>query len=159
MRDFISTNKRARGAAAVGRIADLSPIEVASVLYFRMWNDGQNGLAQIKRDFISTLGSDDGQTAFWAFDNLCQHCSHYSRRPLMRHQLKCNCLCADESCFANLIQAAGEGEREDAALMASLIIRPDLALPMADLAQQVAISFQRLINAVPDENIRSQTLH
>jgi hypothetical protein len=43
--------------------------------------------------------------------------------------------------------------------MASLIVRPDLALPLADLAQQVAIAFQRLIDAAPEVTPKDTTLH
>jgi hypothetical protein len=159
MRDLTNHNHSRRGGATVGQIADLTPVEAASVLYLRMWGEGENGIRQIEHDFTTSLGINDGQAAFWAFESLCQNCTIYGRRPLMRHQLRCNCLGADESCFANLIGAAGEGAREDAALMASLIVRPDLALPLADLAQQVAIAFQRLIDAAPEVTPKDTTLH
>lgn len=148
-----------RGGATVGHLTDLSAIEAAAVLYLRMWGEGDQGIRQIQRDFTTILGGPDGQLAFLAFDSLCQNCANYGRRPLMRHQLKCNCLGADENCFANLIGAAGDGAREDAAIMAALIVRPDLAFALADLAQQVAITFQRLIHAAPLAAPIKTTLH
>ncbi|OUD09741.1 hypothetical protein BVC71_07880 [Marivivens niveibacter] len=145
MSDLSNTPHTPRGGAPVGKMADLDPVEAAAVLYFRMWCDGANGADRLRMDFLSTLGIDQGEAALGAFNELCQSCTTYGRRPLMRHSLTCSCLGADESCFANLVALAGEGAREDAALIASLIVRADLALPMADLAQQVGIAFRRMM--------------
>lgn len=134
-----------RGGAPVGHMSDLDPIEAAAVLYLRMWSDGQIGQDRMTRDFETAFGTAAGRDAMSAFDALCSHCARYGRRPLMRHALTCSCLGADECCFANLIALAGEGEREDAALVASLIVRPDLALGVADLAQEVALNFRRMV--------------
>ena len=128
-------------------MSDLDPVEAAAVLYFRMWCDGEKAADRLRMDFLSTLGINHGEAALDAFEQLCRNCMQYGRRPLMRHSLTCSCLGADESCFANLVALAGEGAREDAALIASLIVRADLALPMADLAQQVGISFRRMMNS------------
>lgn len=150
-------SKTTRGGTAVGQLSDLDPIEAAAVLYLRLWSDGESGHERLRADFIGSLGLTHGRAALGAFDDLCLHCARYGRRPLMRHALSCSCLGADECCFANLVALAGEGEREDAAMIASLIVRPDLALPMADLAQEVALAFRRMLHTADFTNL--PTLH
>ena len=44
----------------------------------------------------------------------------------MRHSIECRCLGGDEACFANLVATAAEGEREDALLMATLMVEPSV---------------------------------
>ena len=159
MTDMSNPPKAPRGGAPVGHLRDLDPIEAAAVLYFRMWCEGRSVRDRLASDFLSSLGPRYGHDALSAFDGLCDVCVRYGRRPLMRHALDCSCLGADESCFANLIVLAGEGEREDAALMASLIVRPDLALQTADMAEQVALSFRRMLHSAEHFSSTSRHVH
>ena len=52
----------------------------------------------------------------------------------MRHSVTCKCLGSDESCFANFIATATDGQREDAMLIATLLVRADMAPLVASLA-------------------------
>ncbi len=157
MSDMSNSPKAPRGGAPVGQLRDLDPIEAASVLYLRLWCEGETGRARLHQDFVTTLGPSQGEAAVGAFEDLCGLCTQCGRRPLMRHSMSCACLGADESCFANLIALAGEGEREDAALLASLIVRPGYALPVADLAASVALAFRQMM--VGAQLTTSPTLH
>ena len=138
-----------RGGAPVGFLTELSPVEVAAVLYLRLWSDGDVGRSQMYADFRQALGADYGRRQQAAFCELCEMCVEHGRRPLMRHHLTCTCLGADESCFANFIASAAEGSREDAILIATLIVRPDIAFGLVDLAQQVGLAFRRMVPAGP----------
>ena len=62
----------------------------------------------------------------------------------MRHGFECPCLGADESCFANLIVQAVDGDPEDAMLIASLLVRADMAHCAAALARDVGLALKRL---------------
>ncbi|GGE59835.1 hypothetical protein GCM10011517_29270 [Actibacterium pelagium] len=62
----------------------------------------------------------------------------------MRHELACQCLGADESCFANLIAEAAEGDPEDAMLIATLLVRADMAPCLAALARDVGLALKRM---------------
>ena len=77
-------------------------------------------------------------------DRLCSLCAAYGRRPLIRHGLKCACLGADENCFAQMIAAASEGAREDAMMLASLIVRPDFAPALASLSEELGLTLRRM---------------
>lgn len=133
-----------RGGASVGFMTELNPVEAAAVLYLRLWSEGDAGRARMRADFRMALGSDGGHRQHAAFCQLCELCVTHGRRPLMRHHLTCKCLGADESCFANFIASAAEGSREDAILIATLIVRADVAFGLADLAQQVGLAFRRM---------------
>jgi hypothetical protein len=145
-----------RGGAPVGMIDDLGPIESAAVLFLRLWSDGPTGREDVLIGFEAALGKSAGARATAEFAQLYDLCLHYGRRALVRHDVKCRCLGADESCFGTFLACAVEGASEDAALIATLIVRPDMALPLAGLAQSVGLSLLRVGKAsVPA--IRSKT--
>ncbi|MGX9356188.1 hypothetical protein ACS3SW_13810 [Roseobacteraceae bacterium S113] len=133
-----------RGGAPVGVVSDLDGIEAASVLYLRLWSDGTEAQTQVWNDFASGLGAVQGRHAPRCFEDLCALCTRHGRRPLMRHSVCCACLGADESCFANFIATAALGEREDAMLIATLLVRPDVAPVLTALAAEVGRAFKRM---------------
>ena len=132
----MSASNHHRGGAPVGFITELDGIEAASVIYLRLWCDGPDAQAKVWSDFAAELGPDRGQKALKSFEDLCSLCTTHGRRPLMHHSVNCKCLGADESCFANFIACAATGEREDAMLIATLLVRPDVAPLITDLAAE-----------------------
>ena len=58
----------------------------------------------------------------------CRSTAGHARRPLLGHALDCPCAGSDECVFARFVALAAEGAREEAVLMAALIVRADLAL-------------------------------
>ncbi|WP_113912434.1 hypothetical protein [Roseovarius dicentrarchi] len=131
-----------RGAATVGQLAHMEGLEAASVLYLRLWCDSARNRQSVRDDFAAALGADHGGAAADAWDALMELCSNYCRRPLMRHAVTCKCLGADESCFANFISAAASGAREDALLMATLIVRADMAPVFTSLACECGLALK-----------------
>lgn len=145
----MSGHGAARGGAPVGLVSDLDAIEAAAVLYLRQWHDGPHGQSRVFADFAGVLGHSAGRHSVESFAQICALCSNHGRRPLMRHARNCTCLGADEACFARFIGAAGEGEHEDAMLMATLLVRVDMAPILAGLARDFALALRRLHLAVP----------
>lgn len=133
-----------RGGAPVGYVAELDPIEAGAVMYLRLWCDGPESQAMVRDDFSRVLGAGHGREALKSLEQLCNLCVNYGRRPLMRHQVTCKCLGADESCFANFVAAASEGEHEDAMLIATILVRPDMAPSLVGLAQSVGLALKRM---------------
>lgn len=129
-----------RGSAPVGYVTELGPVEAGAVLYLRLWCDGPDAQAQVWNDFATALGPEKGGKALKSFEMLCDLCVRHGRRPLMRHHVSCKCLGADESCFANFVGYASEGEREDALLIATTIVRPDMAPALVGLAQDFGLA-------------------
>lgn len=158
----MSDNVQQRGGAPVGYLSDLNPVEAAAVLYLRMWSEGPESQAKMSRDIARILGSGAGKAALSAFDDLCSLCAHHGRRPLMRHSLKCGCIGADECCFANLVGAASDGDQEDAMLIATMIVRADMAPCLAGLAETFGLALKRMAlmhTATAPQNSTHTTLH
>ena len=160
-------DQQKRGGAPVGFISELEAVEAASVIYLRLWCDGPEAQSNVWNDFASMLGADRGRKALQSFEELCRLCSQHGRRPLMRHSVHCKCLGSDESCFANFIGAAATGEREDAMLIATLLVRPDVAPILTSLAADVGHALRQmklcaprqLSGATPDYPTKPTTLH
>lgn len=139
-------NASRRGGAPVGYLDEVSDIESSAVLYFRLWCNGPAAQSQMWNDFATSLGSDQGRVALKAFERLYGLIFMHRRRQLMRHDVACRCLGGDEAIFANFIAAATRGDREDAMLMASLLVRSDIAVTLTDLAQQFGLAIRRINN-------------
>lgn len=144
-----------RGGAPVGFVSELDKIEAASVIYLRLWCDGPESQSAVWNDLTSSLGSDRGRRAMTAFEDLCGLCARHGRRPLMRHSVDCKCLGADESCFANFIASAATGNREDAMMFATLLVRPDMAPVVTALAADFGHALMRMNLAAP-KDLRGQ---
>jgi len=152
--------KPCRGGAPVGHVTDLGPVEAGAVLYLRLWSEGRAGRDALARDFEVICGPAEGGRAARAFGDLCDLCARFGRRQLMRHGVTCRCLGADEGCFANLVAAAGAMEREDAMLLATLIVRPDVAPALVGLAETVGVTLYRMARRAETPHTgTSRTLH
>jgi len=136
-----------RGAAPVSHLGELSAIEASAVIYWRLWAEGAEGQRRVQLDFCDGLGDASGEEAVQALAGIADLCRRHGRRPLMRHGLGCKCVGADENCFANFIGYASECRREDAALIASLMVDPNLCLPLAAMAQTFGLALRRMILA------------
>ena len=133
-----------RGGTPVGLMAELDRIGAASVIYLRMWYTGPLSKTDVWNDFASILGLDHGRRTLKAFENLCSLCLQHGRRPLVRHAINCKCIGSDESCFAHLITTAANGEREDAILIATLLVRTDIAPLITSLATDFGLALMRM---------------
>jgi hypothetical protein len=140
-------------------IAELDAIEAASVIYLRLWSDGPDARMQVRKDFISALGQNQGDKAFHAFEQICSLCARHGRRPLMRHSVNCKCLGADESCFANFIATATDGDRDDAMLIATLLVRPDVAPIITACAFDFGIALSRMHLGAPRDYAAQNAQH
>lgn len=133
-----------RGAASVGRLADLDAVEAGAVLYLRLsWNNPQ-ALSALAADFSPVLGTAAGESAAANFHQLSSLCQSHARRALCPHALGCACLGADEACFAQMVASAAEGAREEALMMALLLVRADFAPLLAGLAQDAGLALRRM---------------
>jgi hypothetical protein len=133
-----------RGAAPVGMVTDLPPLEAGAVRYLRLWCGDKPSRDRVALDFAAALGPAAGAHACSTLAGLCDLCARYGRRPLMRHSQDCRCLGADESCLAHLVASAAEGSRDDAMLLASLLVRADMAMGLATLAEELGLSLKRM---------------
>ncbi len=133
-----------RGAAPVGYLQELPPVEMAAVLYLRAWCEGGAERQKIARDFRCVMGNEAGLAAVEDFDALMTTLLGRARRPLMRHGLACKCVGGDESAFAQMIAAAAAQDRDDAMLFAGALTKGDAAWAVVQIAGQLGQVFLRL---------------
>ena len=137
-------NQIYRGGAPVGYLSELNQLEQNAILFLRYWSQRSMADNDLQNKFWSNITYDLGITktrqAIDAFDEIFTLCVKYSRRPIMKHDLECKCIGGDESCFANIIGFAQEGELEDALLLASNLVAPKFAACLVTSARKFAES-------------------
>ncbi len=133
-----------RGAAPVGLLADLGAVEAEAVRCLRSWSDGPAAWERVCGDLVQALGPDRGRRAAEALEAICDMSLRHGRRPLMRRPAECRQFGADEACFAHMVAAASEGEREDALMIALVMLRPDISMPAVALAQEAGLALRLL---------------
>ena len=137
------------GGAPVGRMEFLDLEEYTIISFLRRWWDGDISRSHLNKELIINLGYAEGNLAFQSFKDLCEIIFHHGRRSLIRHQLDCNCVGADESCFAQLILRAANNYKEDAILIALLLVPPHLTSQTVSLSEKIGTAIKQLI--VSDE--------
>lgn len=138
----MSAHPRNPGGAAVGRLAELPPLERRVVRCVRLWSGGPPGKAALGEELAARHGRGAAGLA-GALDDLLETTVRYARRPLMGHALDCPCAGSDECVFARFVALAAEGAREEAVLIAALIVRADIALGLTALAESVGLGLMR----------------
>lgn len=133
-----------RGGVPVGHLSELPHVEAGAIACLRLWCDGAGSQARLWDGLAGALGAAHGKRALGAFEGLVGLIVAHGRRPLMRHHRDCICVGADEAAFAALIAAAADGEREDAMLLAALLVRPGVSPEVVELAGEFGLALRRM---------------
>jgi hypothetical protein len=131
------------GAAPVGRLAELPPLEREVIRCLRLWCAGPEGRGAVACELAARHGDGIGRGLAADFGDLVAIMAGHSRRPLVGHAPGCPYAGADECVFARLVALAAEGAREDAVLMAALMVRADLALTLTTRAEAIGLRLMR----------------
>ena len=132
------------GSEPVGRFADLAPAEGWWIRAFRQWN-GEAGV--LSEDMAGRFGATRAERILSRFGELMELLSVYARRPLAVQGMGSARLCSDEAVFALLCTTAAHGAREDAMMIACLMVRPDVAPIAVSLAQGLGLEVERGLRA------------
>jgi hypothetical protein len=135
----MNTHARSPGRVSVGQLSEQPAFEACIVTYLRLWADGEESQIRLQQMLIELCGPTRGvhMTKRWA--ELVALFAQFHRRSITHHALDYPRLGADEAWFANFMATAATGEREDALMLATLMIRHDIAPMLADLAQQFGL--------------------
>ena len=148
---MIPSKEHARGGATVGVLNALDAWESCVVLNLRLWCDSAEGQAQVRNAYRVSLPAECATRECCAFETLVMTVTAYAQRPLVRHDVSCVCMGADEGVFLHLIRTASEGHLNDAALIATLLVGPAQAERVALMAGQVG-ACARKIHARSEEH-------
>lgn len=130
------------GASAVGHLDQIPEQERWWVRALRLWCDGADGQAALRAQLADRLGHDGSETFFARFTDLVALILRHGRRPFLCHAGHCNCLGADEAVFALFCSQAVQ-DREEAMMIACLIVRADVAPIAVSLAQTLGLDLLR----------------
>lgn len=136
-----------RGGAAVGHLSELPQLEAATICYLRLYCAGAEGQAEL-RLALADIGAGPG--VIEDFGEVVRLMIDSARRPLQRRHLGCGCVSGDECAFAHMVACAALGLREDAMLLASLLVRPEAWMPLAMMAERVGLILAALHVPAPD---------
>ncbi|MHA3976976.1 hypothetical protein ACW9UR_04750 [Halovulum sp. GXIMD14794] len=128
-----------RGGAPVAVLDTLPPCEARAVTWLRLWCDGPEGQAQVWASASSSLGAGRATASLTAFERVLNLILEHGRRGLMRHSIGCGCVGADEAVFAQFLALTAKGEDEDAMMIASLLVRADMAPVLVGLGREAAL--------------------
>ena len=132
------------GAAPVGQLSDLAPLERRIVRSLRLLGHGETGRAALRMDLAASLGSDTAGAIGGRLEELLLSLMRHARRPVACHDIACPCVGGDEYALARFVSLAAEGDREDAMLLAALLVRTDIVHCLAPLAEEVGLRVGRL---------------
>jgi hypothetical protein len=138
----MSVAPRNPGGAAVGRLAELPPLERQVIRCVRLWSAGPGGQRTLQDELAPRYGPAAARLAA-DLGELLTATVRNARRPLMGHAVDCPCAGSDECVFARFVALAAEGAREEAVLIAALLVRADLALGLAALAERIGLGLMR----------------
>ena len=139
-----------RARAPTGHLDELHCTEAASVIYLRLWSEGDGAQAQIARDFNKDLGMIDGNKAFRALETLWQLLTIHKRRALTQYSLQCQYVGVDECCLENFINIAGEGKQADAILIAKLLVKTHVANFLTSCAPDFGLALKQMKLKTPE---------
>jgi hypothetical protein len=143
----MTPDHHARGGAAVAVLSKMDPWEANLVLNLRLWCEGPHGQEQVWTEFRRALPGPVAQRECRNFERLLHTLLDAAHRPLVRHDVSCACVGADECVFVNLVRMAADGHLTDAALIATLLAGPSHAEHIALLAGAVGACAQRMHQA------------
>lgn len=129
-----------RGAAPVGYLHELPTEDVRAIRLLRQWCGPVH--EDVTPQLIEDLGPEKAQLAAETLGQIATVMARYARRPLMRHSTSCDCVGGDEACFATLVSAASHGAREDAMMIACLMVRADFSPALVGLAEQLGLALR-----------------
>jgi hypothetical protein len=156
----MSIMQKFRGGAPVGRIDELPAVEMAAIVYFRLWCEGEATQRQILSDFNITFGAEIGNTYYGLFSEFSNVLVMNARRKLMHHGSGCQCFGGDESAIANMIAAAAVGDQHEAALLASHLVPASDAKQLIGPAEVIGLAFSQMLERFPTPLMsKSKTPH
>lgn len=124
--------------APLARLADLPPLERRFVEGMRLWLSHEAADARSRRP-----------ASFDRFDRLLGVLLAHGRRALQVGGVGAPSVTGDECVLARFVAVAADGAREDAILIATLLVRADLALTLGRDAEALGLALRRGAGRAP----------
>lgn len=129
------------GELPVAAMQGMQPLAALVILALRGWNSGGAGEALVA--LRAHMSEGQAAAAMAAMCDLAGVLGVACRRPLACHALYCPFVGADEAAFARFVQEAALGTREDALLLASLMVEARAITELTAAAQRLGLQLYR----------------
>lgn len=129
------------GQMPVAETAELAGLSGMVVSCLRHWNQG--GAEAALAMLYARMADGQALLTFEALQDVTVVLAAHTRRPLRCHAPHCACVGMDEAVFARFVEEAALGEREDALMLASLLVEARAILPLTDAAGRLGLSLHR----------------
>ena len=152
--------RRMTGAFSVSAMDQVPVPEALLVSCLREWFSGPDGRSRVDRVLRLRLGERAADACLPALEDVFHIVASHGRRPLIRHEPGCPCVGVDEAVLAHFVMTAAIGEREDAMLIASLLVDARMLLALTEAARQAGLCLSRSLasrDMIPDP--ASKTRH
>jgi hypothetical protein len=139
--------------APVAQMDEMTGLPGMVIACLRQWNRG--GAPAALGLLRTQMANAPACAAFEALQDLTEVLGPHIRRPLRCHAPQCHCVGLDEAAFARFVEEAALGEREDALMLASLLVAPRGIMPLADAAGRFGLALHRALlcqraQSIPD---------
>ncbi|HKL54505.1 MAG TPA: hypothetical protein VJ893_00120 [Roseovarius sp.] len=129
--------------APVAQMDDMTGLPGLVIACLRHWNSGGAAAALgLLRGHMSEAAA---CAAFEALQDVTAVLGPHIRRPLRCHAPQCHCVGLDEAAFARFVEEAALGEREEALMLASLLVEARGIMPLADAASRLGLALHRAV--------------
>jgi len=129
------------GTAPVGHISEVTGLSGMVIACLRHWNRG--GAAAALGLLREHMDPRQAGASFTALQDLADTLDRCMRRPLLCHAPHCHHVGSDEAAFARFVEEAALGVREDALMLASLLVDARGILPLTDAAERLGLHLHR----------------
>ena len=150
MKTISETKTTTKGGSPVAVISDLSWEEHLIIYYFRCCFEESQALLEVHEEFHFYLGAEIANKTIGALQFLFNKLQNNGRRRLVRHDMNCKCVGADENCFAQLVTRSTYVDKQDAILIGILLSDAELAPELVYAAEDFALGVQALLKIVGD---------
>lgn len=121
------------------RIIDLTGPEAQLLSMLRLWRLGPEAQQEVWTDLADALGPPRARACLSAFETFVSHLFPATWMPAAVNEPNSETLSADEDAICRIVMSATEGEREEALLHASFLVRPDALLPLVHAAERTGL--------------------
>lgn len=129
------------GGMPVTSMAEMTGLPAMVIGCLRAWNRG--GAEGALVHLSSRLPEPMALGTFEALQDLAAVLGPHMRRPLRCHAANCACVGLDEAAFARFVEEAAFGQREDALMLACLMVEARAILPLTDAAGRLGLCLHR----------------
>ena len=129
------------GQMPVGQMAEMADLPGMVISCLRQWNRG--GAVAALEMLRRHMAQAQALATFEALQDLAEVLASHMRRPLRCHAPHCACVGLDEAVFARFVEEAALGLREDALMLASLLVEARAILPLTEAAGRLGLNLQR----------------